>query len=110
MGSNERDRSDSGRLSPAPGELNADLLVGARVHDASGHFVGRIEEIVAEPHGRGMVVREFVVAELGVLERFGGSKIIHALVSWIGGERVVRRQRIPWDRLDLSDPAHPRRR
>jgi sporulation protein YlmC with PRC-barrel domain len=90
-------------------EVHVELLVGRRVVDANGRKVGHIEEMVAEEKGDELVVTEFHVGTYGFFERLS---IYHFGVGFLrmfgarGG--VAKPRKIPWQKLDLSDPEHPR--
>jgi hypothetical protein len=45
-------------------------ILGKRVRDAAGRHAGRIEEIIAEPSGSQVLVREFQLGAYAALERF----------------------------------------
>ena len=77
-------------------------LVGRRVYDADGKVVGRLEEVRAEMQGEELVVTEYQCGPAALLSRLG----IRAMRLLGLGHREPKR--IPWDRLDLSDPEKPR--
>jgi len=86
-----------------------ELLVGRKVVDRDGRKVGRIEEIVAQARGGDLVVTEYLVGTSGMAERLS----IHHFGSWLTrvmGAYTVSADphRIPWNKMDLSDPEHPR--
>ena len=85
--------------------LNLELLIGRRVCDTEGKTVGRIEEVKATVHGKRCYIDEFHVGTAALLERLGISTA--QLVGW-----PIEREplRIPWRKLDLTDPEHPRLR
>jgi len=70
--------------------------------------IGRIEEIRAEPQGDDFVVSEYHVGAHAVLERLSAWRIGNAILRLFHLSRANRGYRVPWDRLDLSDPRHPR--
>jgi hypothetical protein len=93
-------------------EVGLSHLIGRRVHDAAGRSVGRIEELRAEIelHDRGndYVVVEFHVGAYGALEALAGGRFARHLLRRLGGAVGYTQRRIPWDRMDLSDPDRPR--
>ncbi len=95
-----------------PRELRLNDIVGRMVYDADGHKVGRIEEMLAEirlkEHGNDYVVTEYHVGAYGLLEAFTGSRLAQKLVQRLHPVVSYRRFRIPWDWMDLTDPARPR--
>jgi sporulation protein YlmC with PRC-barrel domain len=74
-------------------------LLGKMVRDPEGAKVGRIFSAHAEIEGKDCIVREYVLGKGGLLERFG----ISCPERW-------KPLRVPWDLLDVRDPAHPRLR
>jgi len=92
-------------------ELNLELLIGRRVVDANGEKTGRIEEVVAETIDGELVVTEFHVGQFALAERLS----IYHFANWILRRFGARANssnalKIPWDKLDLDDPEHPRLR
>ena len=91
-------------------EVRLHHLVGRRVHDSTGAFVGRIHELCAEieqhEHGNDYVVREFRIGSIGPLEFLGGSYFVRELLHTLHLARADRYV-VPWDQLDLSDIEHP---
>jgi sporulation protein YlmC with PRC-barrel domain len=84
------------------GEVHVERFLGRRVLATNGHVVGRLEEVRAEKHGAGLVVTEYHVGPAALLERLS----VHARL--LLGATPRRTFAIPWDKLDLSDPLHPR--
>ena len=80
-------------------EVPFERLLGRRVVDERGRKVGRLEEAVAVRRGGEWVVVEFHAGTAALLERLAAS-----VFGFLGGRGV----RIPAERLDLSDPEHPR--
>jgi sporulation protein YlmC with PRC-barrel domain len=95
-------------------EIRLSDLVGRVVRDADGHKVGRIEELRAEialEGGRNEYdVVEIHVGAYGALEALAGARFLRALSRRLGRAAGYESRRIPWDRLDLGDPEHPRLR
>lgn len=86
----------------APREIHLELLLGRKVRDSRGRPAGRIEEVAADRQDLDCVVREFHLGPHALLERLS-----LPLMRIVRGPRHGIR-RVPWDRLDLSDPAQPR--
>ncbi|MBZ9811394.1 MULTISPECIES: hypothetical protein [unclassified Mesorhizobium] len=87
--------------------VNLEHLAGRRVLSQEGKSIGYIEEIRAEPAGDDFVVIEFHVGIYAAFERLSASTIGAAVLDLFR----LRRDglyRIPWDKLDISDPARPR--
>ena len=83
-------------------EVHIELLLGKRVRDRNGRVVGRIEEIQARLQGHDYFVEEYHLGPAAFLEKLGisGARMI--------GFHAAQPTRIPWDKLDLSDPERPR--
>jgi hypothetical protein len=85
-------------------------LVGRKVRDGNGAIVGRIHELCVEielhEHGNDYVVREFRIGSLGALEFLGSSDFVRELLHTLRIAKVDARV-VPWDQLDLTDPARP---
>lgn len=86
----------------AENEVYADLLVGRRVRDASGTVVGRIADIIAKKDGDALVVSHYLVGPHAWLHRFA----VHGLGLRLRGLAWI--YQVEWDRMDLTDPDHPR--
>lgn len=87
-------------------------LLGRTVHDPNGRKVGRIEELRAEielhERGNDYVVTEFHVGSFGALESVAGARIARQLLRRLGRLAPYDHHCIAWQRLDLTDPAHPK--
>jgi sporulation protein YlmC with PRC-barrel domain len=90
-------------------EACVEILLGKRVVDSGGRKVGRIEEVVAEEHGGELVVVEYLVGRYGLQKRFSIRRFGISMLRMLGARyHTPEPKRIPWHRLDLSDPQHPR--
>lgn len=85
-----------------PREVHLELLLGRRVRDSRGRPAGRIEEVCAEREDLDCLVREFHLGPHALVERLS----LPLVRIFRGREHGLRR--VPWDRLDLQDPDHPR--
>ena len=87
-------------------------LLGRTVRDPDGRKVGRIEELRAEielhEQGNDYVVTEFHVGSFGAVESLAGSRFARDLLHRLGRLVPYDHHRIPWHRLDLTDPSHPK--
>jgi sporulation protein YlmC with PRC-barrel domain len=89
-------------------EIHAELLLGRRVFSKDGEPVGRIEEIIAEPKGNLLAVSEYHLGSYALMERLSASLFGRALLEFFGAGRIGQGYRVPWHRLDLSDPERPK--
>ena len=80
-------------------------LLGRMVLDCDGVRVGRIHEVLAERDGERCVVREWELGA-GALQQRLGVRALHLLGIGYSAEPV----RVPWEEMDLSNPARPRLR
>lgn len=87
--------------------LHLELLMGKPVFGPAGERIGRIEEVVAEVGGSDCFVEEFHAGAYAVFERLSAWTIGRAFLKLLGAEKGGRSYRIPWDKLDLSDPERP---
>ncbi|MBA1144730.1 hypothetical protein [Mesorhizobium neociceri] len=88
--------------------VNLEHLVGRRVLSQRGKSIGHIEEICAKRHGKGVIITEFHVGIYAVFERLSASTIGIALLDLFRLRHRDVLYRIPWDKLDISDPGRPR--
>ena len=88
-------------------ELHVESLVGLRIRDATGKSLGRIEEIVAEISGTDWIVVEVHLGPGALMERLLEISTLIPL-SGLLRRRFGQSVRVPWDRVDFTDPAHPR--
>ena len=90
-------------------EIALHQLLGRTVRDPDGRKVGRVEELRARidlhETGNDYVVTEFHVGSFGAIESLAGAHFARLL---LGRFASYERYRIPWNRIDLSDPRNPR--
>jgi len=93
-------------------EVALHQLLGRTVHDPNGRKVGRLEELRAEielhERGNDYVVTEFHVGSFGAIESLAGARLARELLHRLGRLVPYDRHCIPWQRLDLTDPNHPK--
>jgi sporulation protein YlmC with PRC-barrel domain len=88
-------------------EVHLERLVGRCVHDAAGRSVGRIEEVIAGQNGGEWVIREYLVGRDAFLTRLSALGIGRPFLKFFGAG-IHPGYRIPWDKLNLTDPKKPR--
>jgi hypothetical protein len=91
-------------------ELNLELLLGRRVIDSAGKSVDRLEEVRAEQQGKEWVIQEYLIGSAALLERLSAWTIELGVLHLLGARKIHGGYRIAWDKLDLTDPEHPRLR
>lgn len=93
-------------------EVALHSILGRIVRDPDGRKVGRIQELRAgiELHqgGNEYVVKEFHVGSFGAIESLAGAHFARMLLHRLGRFASYEHHAIPWDRLDLADPRHPK--
>ena len=82
--------------------VRLDRALGRQVLAGNNRRIGRLEEFRAQLQGNNWVVTEYVIGEIGLLERLllGARAVI--------GRRITRSYVARWDQLDLSTPERPR--
>lgn len=89
-------------------EIRIEKLLGKRVRAENGQVIGHLEEIQADLRGGECFVEEFHVGSYAVFERLAAWTISRTVLKMFGAKEKHKGYRIPWDKLDLSDPEHPR--
>jgi sporulation protein YlmC with PRC-barrel domain len=88
-------------------EVKFELLLGKKVYAADGKSVGRLEEVRAGLRRGECFVEEYHVGSYAVFERLAAVSLGRALLGRFGAGGGYR---VPWDKLDLTDPTRPRLR
>ena len=88
--------------------IHLERLVGRKVLDVNGNSAGHIEEIRAR-HAEGqLVVQDYLLGRGALKRRLSISGVSTVALSLLGGHRDHSTHRVPWEKMDLSDPEHPR--
>jgi hypothetical protein len=89
--------------------LHLELLLGHQVLDIDGRPAGRIEELIARRDGDQCYIHAYVLGRAGLAERMSVAGLSSLLVGFLGARRhAPAGHRVPWNRMDLSDPERPR--
>jgi sporulation protein YlmC with PRC-barrel domain len=88
-------------------ELHIERLLGSKVFDSEGKCAGRLEEVIAERQGDEWVVQEYWVGRNALLHRFSAIGVGRALLGFFGAKENAG-YKVPWNKLDLSNPRHLR--
>jgi hypothetical protein len=83
--------------------VRVDDLLGRVVRDSNGRSVGRIFEMLAEEQGSDLVILDYHLGTTAIIERVGLS-----ILRLAGVSHSRNPLKVPWNRMDLSDPHHPR--
>ena len=89
-------------------EVRIQLLLGKRVLSLNGRPIGRLEEIRGEPRKGECYVTEFLIGRYAFFERIAALNIGRAILHVLGLRGESDGYLVPWDKLDLRDPEHPR--
>ncbi len=89
-------------------EVHIELLLGQRVLGLNGQAVGRLEEIRAELREGECFVEEYLIGSYAMFERLAALGLGRALLKLFGATKKHGGYRVPWDKLDLTDPLRPR--
>jgi hypothetical protein len=90
--------------------IHLQQLLSHRVRALNGRVVGRIEEVLAETDGDACYVTEYLLGAQALFHRLALLRFARAILGLFGLTKNERGFRVPWDQLDLSDPAKPRLR
>ncbi len=94
------------KMSGAVTELNLEMLLGRRVLQTDGKSAGRIHEIQAEQRGDEWAITEYHIGPTALLSRLSAFHLAAPLFRLLGADKDAGR-RVPWDKMDLSDPDRP---
>lgn len=89
-------------------EIHLELLLGRQVLDSTGKAIGRIEEICAEQQGEEWIIKEYLIGYAAILERLSAWNIGMAILHLLGAHKIHGGYKVPWNKLDLTDPQKPR--
>jgi hypothetical protein len=92
-----------------PGKpIAVENLLSRKVRDPSGRSAGRIEEIRATPSKDALLVYQYDLGPAALLERLAVGLHVFPMLRKIGVGPEHRGRCVPWEKMDLSDPQHPR--
>ncbi len=83
-------------------------LLSRKVRDPAGKSAGRIEEIRATPSEDGLLVYQYDLGPAALLERLAVGLRWFPLLRKLGAGPEHGSRAVPWEKMDLSDPRHPR--
>ena len=89
-------------------EIHLFEILGRKVLDADGKYAGRLEEIEAERGNDACLIKSYLVERRSLLDRLQSWAITQNVRKAIPVREKSRPYRVPWDKMDLTDPAHPR--
>ena len=89
--------------------LHLEQILGRKVIDIDGKSAGRIEEFRAEDRDGETVITHYLLGRQGLWERLSIPGLAHSALRPLGA-RGEATHKVPWDKMDLSDPKHPKLR
>ena len=90
-------------------EINAELLLGRKVHDVNVEKVGRIEEFQVERGDNACLVKAYLIGTSAVIDRLSAWTLIRPIAKSLRN-RAFSVYHVPWEEMDLTDPEHPKLR
>jgi sporulation protein YlmC with PRC-barrel domain len=88
-------------------EIKVELLLGAKVRDANGENVGRIEEIRIERTDNALLVEAFLIGASAVVDRLSAWTLVRPIKGLLKSRHIYSLYDVPWQDMDLSDPTRP---
>ena len=83
-------------------------LLSRKVRDPSGRSAGRIEEIRVTPSSDALLVYQYDLGPAALLERLAVRLRAIPPLRMLGVGSGHRGRCVSWEKMDLSDPRHPR--
>jgi sporulation protein YlmC with PRC-barrel domain len=88
-------------------ETKVELLLGAKVRDADGENVGRIEEIRVERTDTGLLVEAYLIGASAVVDRLSAWTLVRPIKGLLKSKHFYSLYDVPWQDMDLTDPTRP---
>ncbi len=88
--------------------IAVESLLSRKVRDPAGSSAGRIEEIRATPSEAGLLVYQYDLGPAALLERLALGLRAFPFLRKLRLAPEHRGRCVPWEKMDLSDPHHPR--
>ena len=91
-------------------ELKVERLIGAKVHDVDGNYIGRIEELHIERDEKTCLVDSYLIGASAVIQRLSAWTLVRPINHLLSSRKLYALYQVPWQDMDLSDPRNPRLR
>jgi sporulation protein YlmC with PRC-barrel domain len=91
-------------------DLNVELLIGREVHDADGNKVGRIEEFRVTQTDRSCTLDAYLIGASALIQRLSAWTLVRPISRGLRSRNIYSVYEVPWQDMDLTDPARPRLR
>lgn len=88
-------------------ETKVELLLGAKVRDANGEKVGRIEEIRVERTDNALLVEAYLIGTSALIDRLSAWTLVRPIKGMLKTRHIYSLYDVPWQDMDLTDPTHP---
>jgi sporulation protein YlmC with PRC-barrel domain len=88
-------------------DIEIQLLVGRKVHDADGRKVGRIEEIRVARQENALLVEAYLIGASALIDRLSARTLVRPILRFLRARHVYSVYEVPWREMDLSDPKRP---
>jgi sporulation protein YlmC with PRC-barrel domain len=88
--------------------VHLERLSGKKILDMDGKTAGRLEEVHADWRGGECIVTHYVIATARKRRPLTLAHLIAFVLREMGAHTYQGNVDVPWDKLDLSDPEHPR--
>jgi hypothetical protein len=103
----QEDHQEDSRSDGEMMEISVEHLLGKHVVDSDGKKLGRIHEITAERAEDSCTVNAYLVGGRAMIVRIARWAVPNSLSGKLES-KLFRPYWIAWDKMDLSDPDHPR--
>jgi sporulation protein YlmC with PRC-barrel domain len=88
-------------------EIKAELLLGAKVRDANGEKVGRIEEFRVERTDNALLIEAYLIGTSALIDRLSAWTLVRPIKGLLRNRHIYSVYDVPWQDMDLTDPTHP---
>lgn len=89
-------------------DVNVELLLGTQVRDVDGEKVGCIQELRVDRDDQSCVVESYLIGASALIERLSAWTLVRPIARVLHARRLYQLYEVPWQEMDLSDPARPK--
>lgn len=90
--------------------INAEQLLGTKVRDVDGEYVGRIEEIRVDRTADALLVDAYLIGASAVIQRLSAWTLVRPIKHALHARHIYSVYEVPWQDMDLTDPKKPKLR
>ena len=91
-------------------DVNVELLIGREVQDADGNKVGRIEEFRVTQTDKSCTLDAYLIGASALIQRLSAWTLVRPISRALRSRNIYSVYEVPWQDMDLTDPARPRLR